>query len=289
MAGGAVSRLTLAGKHAHGLCFVAGTPKTPEATEALLERIGPVRHTHYGGFYDFVPDLAKADTAYTNLALAAHTDTTYFTEPAGLQAFHMLAHTPPPGAAQAGGTLGGQSLLVDGFHAARLLRAESPNDFDVLRSVAIPWHASGNAGVAVAPDRAYPVLEARGGALQRVRWNNDDRGVVPLAADADEWYRAARRWDEVLRRAQSEYWFQLEPGRVLSRPGPSSWRGRAPWPTIADAMPCRPAGQSLTTGASCTAAAPLRGCGASAAATVGRAGPGPRADDGARARADGRE
>ncbi|UNI18753.1 Trimethyllysine dioxygenase [Purpureocillium takamizusanense] len=201
--------------YTYGLCFVAGTPKTPEATNSLLERIGPVRHTHYGGFYDFVPDLAKADTAYTNLALAAHTDTTYFTEPAGLQAFHMLSHTPPPNSTGAEGALGGQSLLVDGFNAAQLLRKESPNDYDVLRSVNIPWHASGNEGVAIAPDRAYPVLEARGEALQRVRWNNDDRGVVPLTVDVDEWYRAARKWNEILRRKQSEFWFQLEPGRVL--------------------------------------------------------------------------
>jgi len=134
----------------------------------------------------------------------------------------MLSHTPPPNGMGAEGSLGGQSLLVDGFHAARLLRKESPNDYDVLRSVDIPWHASGNEGVAIAPDRSYPVLETRGETLQRVRWNNDDRGVVPLAVDVDEWYRAARKWNEILRRKQSEFWFQLEPGRVLSMfyPGP---------------------------------------------------------------------
>ncbi|PNY26487.1 Trimethyllysine dioxygenase [Tolypocladium capitatum] len=200
---------------AYGLCFVANTPKTPEATNELLESIGPVRHTHYGGFYDFVPDLAKADTAYTNLALAAHTDTTYFTEPAGLQAFHMLSHTPPPNRPSAKGTLGGKSLLVDGFYAAHRLRRESPDDFNVLCKTRIPWHASGNEGIAIAPDRAYPVLEARGRMLRRVRWNNDDRGVVPLDVDVDKWYRAARKWDEILKRKQNEYWFQLEPGRVL--------------------------------------------------------------------------
>jgi hypothetical protein len=31
-----------------------------------------------GTFWDFTSDLAKGDTAYTTLALAAHTDTTYF-------------------------------------------------------------------------------------------------------------------------------------------------------------------------------------------------------------------
>ena len=31
-----------------------------------------------GSFWDFTSDLAKGDTAYTTLALGAHTDTTYF-------------------------------------------------------------------------------------------------------------------------------------------------------------------------------------------------------------------
>lgn len=31
-----------------------------------------------GTFWDFTSDLAKGDTAYTTLALGAHTDNTYF-------------------------------------------------------------------------------------------------------------------------------------------------------------------------------------------------------------------
>ncbi|KAL6878913.1 Trimethyllysine dioxygenase [Trichoderma novae-zelandiae] len=198
----------------YGLCFVANSPKTPQDTEKLLESIGPIRNTHYGGFYDFIPDLALADTAYTNLALPAHTDTTYFTEPAGLQSFHLLSHTPPANK-PVSEVLGGQSLLVDGFHAAETLRRESPEDFDILRRVKLPWHASGNQGVAIAPDMAYPVIEVSGDKLHRIRWNNDDRGVVPLDVDVDAWYQAARKWDEILRRKEHEFWFQLEPGRVL--------------------------------------------------------------------------
>lgn len=199
----------------YGFTFVTGTPATPEASEEVLASIGPIRNTHYGGFYDFVPDLALADTAYTNIALAAHTDTTYFTEPAGLQSFHLLSHTPPPNQ-KPEEALGGQSLLVDGFHAAKILQKESPKDYEILCKTRVPWHASGNQGVAIAPDRAYPVIEG-GSEVHRVRWNNDDRGVIPLDVDVEAWYRAARKWNEILRSEQSEYWFQLQPGRLLSR------------------------------------------------------------------------
>ena len=54
--------------------------------------------------------------------------------------------------------------------------------------------------------------------LRKVRWNNDDRAAM-LARDPDEvarWYAAARKWVEILRRSESEYWEQLRPGRPLS-------------------------------------------------------------------------
>ncbi|CAK7243670.1 MAG: Cytochrome B translational activator protein cbs1, mitochondrial, partial [Sporothrix thermara] len=218
-----------------GFAFVEGTPfEDPADTERLLERIAFIRVTHYGGFYDFVPDLAMADTAYTNLPLPAHTDTTYFTDPAGLQAFHLLSHHGPETPAEGSTALGGASLLVDGFYAAQILQKEHPEDYDVLTRVRLPWHASGNQGITLSPDRRYPVLEVldsqdreavgadkAGKRLNRVRWNNDDRGIVPFGGpDADgidpvRWYDAARKWQSILKRPDVEYWTQLQPGKPL--------------------------------------------------------------------------
>lgn len=60
-------------------------------------------------------------------------------------------------------------------------------------------------------------LDEDSGALRRVRWNNDDRGVVPFGEEftPEEWYAAARKWDGILRRKEVEMWIQLTPGRVL--------------------------------------------------------------------------
>ena len=112
-------------------------------------------------------------------------------------------------------------MLVDGFAAAVQLRTEDHKAWAVLTKVGLPWHASGNKGITIAPDKKYPVIEldrdtAR---LHRIRWNNDDRGVVPIGSDGEptpeEWYEAARKWDSILRRKENECWIQLEPGRVL--------------------------------------------------------------------------
>ncbi|KAH0371821.1 Trimethyllysine dioxygenase, partial [Aureobasidium melanogenum] len=193
----------------YGLSFVKDCPIDPEATEKLLEKIGPIRETHYGGFYDFTSNMASKDTAYTSLALEAHTDTTYFTEPAGLQMFHMLSHTDGSG---------GESLLVDGFAAARQLYAEDKEAYRILSTVGIWAHASGNEDVSIQPHVCVPVLfhDPVLGHLVQVRWNNSDRAAIEAPSDMiDKWYEAARKFNAILNDPQNQYWTQLEPGMPL--------------------------------------------------------------------------
>ncbi|KEQ88578.1 Trimethyllysine dioxygenase [Aureobasidium pullulans EXF-150] len=193
----------------HGLSFVKNCPIDPDATRKLLEKIGPIRETHYGGFYDFTSNMASKDTAYTSLALESHTDTTYFSEPAGLQMFHMLSHT---------GGSGGESLLVDGFAAARQLYAEDKEAYKILSTIGIWAHASGNEDVSIQPYVCFPVLshDPIMGHLIQVRWNNSDRAAIEAPSDMiDKWYEAARKFNGILNDAQNQYWTQLEPGMPL--------------------------------------------------------------------------
>ncbi|KAG1740383.1 Trimethyllysine dioxygenase [Suillus occidentalis] len=170
-----------------GFCFVSGVPATPEATEELCERIGFTRETQYGKFWEFTADLSKGDTAYTTMALGAHTDTTYF-------------HTEGSG---------GATLLVDGFYS--YIRTSH----DLLSRVPIPAHAAGEPAALYTPSppAMYPPKE-----LVQVRWNNDDRSVMShLPPDeVEEWYQAIKIWNELLTKPDSEYWVQLSPGTVLT-------------------------------------------------------------------------
>lgn len=191
----------------YGFAYVDGCPATPEATQKLLERIAFIRHTHYGGFWDFTSDLASKDTAYTSIALEAHTDNTYFSDPAGLQMFHLLSHTDGEG---------GASLLVDGFKVAMELKKKDPGAYDTLASVSIHSHASGNDGIKIMPWKGDPVLNHVGNRLAQVRWNNSDRAsILTPIRDAGAWYVAARAWSQLVKSAENEYWEQLKPGRPL--------------------------------------------------------------------------
>ncbi|OJJ05413.1 hypothetical protein ASPVEDRAFT_198502 [Aspergillus versicolor CBS 583.65] len=194
-----------------GFCFVRGTPVNPESTEALLKRIAYIRHTHYGGFWDFTADLTFKDTAYTNEFLGAHTDNTYFTDPARLQLFHLLSHTDGEG---------GANLLVDGFQAASKLNEENRKHALTLQGVTQPYHSSGNEDVCVQPAEHYPVFKVNSlnmSTMYQIRWNNYDRSVKWdwTVEEQEAWYDAAGHFNEIIHRPNLEIWTQLEPGTAL--------------------------------------------------------------------------
>jgi trimethyllysine dioxygenase len=195
-----------------GFSFITGVPPTTGATENLSERIGFIRETQYGKFWDFTSDLAKGDTAYTTLALGAHTDNTYFTDPCGLQLFHLLSHT---------GGSGGATLLVDGFYVASILKELHPEAYSLLSQIPIPAHAAGESSAIYRPSPAsgYPVLrhDQVSGELVQVRWNNADRSVMNHLEpqQVEEWYNAIREWNNGLTSPDSEYWVQLTPGTAV--------------------------------------------------------------------------
>ena len=168
--------------------------------------------------------MARGDTAYSNLALPAHTDNTYFvgvvicvsvflilvrtqTDPCGIQIFHLLEHTD--------GT-GGASLLVDGFYAASILRDLYPEAYSLLSTIPIATHAAGEAGTFYRATHSSLEHDAAGN-LKAVRWNNDDRSTlrgVPYS-DVPRLYEAMRTWNELITSQDSEYWVQLAPGTAV--------------------------------------------------------------------------
>ncbi|KAG8944398.1 hypothetical protein FRC04_001978 [Tulasnella sp. 424] len=209
-----------------GFCFIEGIPPTPEDTEALCRRIAFIRETQYGWFWDFTSDLRHGDTAYTNLALKAHTDNTYFTDPAGLQLFHLLSHTEGKG---------GQTLLVDGFYVASILKELNPEAYDVLTRVRVPAHAAGDEKWIYKPgptSAGYPLLTVDPRTKELVqgrKWKNGERigfgGAVFVREVRDKSsdtvlssgnrYEALRAWNKCLTSHDSEYWVQLSPGTAV--------------------------------------------------------------------------
>ncbi|KAK5071322.1 hypothetical protein LTS08_000040 [Lithohypha guttulata] len=205
-----------------GFSFVPNTPATPEATEKLLQRIAFIRPTQYGAFWDFTSEVKPVDTAYTNLELPLHTDTTYFNDPAGLQLFHCL---------QVATEGGGQSTFSDTFAAAAQLYKINPDYYNILSSVRIASHASGSsstfgsfmnnashAGGFPVFTHSVPHIRPHPKNLTHVRWNNDDRHSStqwPSHERMIVWYRAAKVWQELLASKEFQWQAQLQPGTPI--------------------------------------------------------------------------
>lgn len=205
-----------------GFSFISNTPSSPEATQQLLERVSFIRPTQYGSFWDVTSQVKPVDTAYTNLSLGLHTDTTYFNDPAGLQLFHCL---------QPATEGGGQSTFSDAFAAAAQLYKINPEYYNILSSVRIASHASGSsdtfgtfmnnashAGGYPVFTHSVPHVKPHPKNLTQVRWNNDDRHSStqwPSHERMIVWYRAARVWQELLASQEFQWEVQLLPGKPI--------------------------------------------------------------------------
>jgi trimethyllysine dioxygenase len=200
----------------YGFALATGTPATAEATEGLVRRVAYVRESIFGGFWEFTADLSKADTAYTNLELLAHTDGTYSHDAPGLQLLHCLYFD---------GT-GGESTMADGFHVAKRLKDEHPEHYETLSTVMVPGQYIGDGSHLMS---ARPVLRHdHTGTLVQVSYNNADR--APFLLPHDEmvaFYAAIRAFEEIANDPAMQWRHVLAPGEAMLFDNWRALHGRA--------------------------------------------------------------
>ena len=203
MAGDAGLERWLATVETYGFCLVEGVPATPADSAALVRRIGYLRATIFGDFWDFTADLAKADTAYTTLELRPHTDGTYALDAPGLQFFHCLEFSGE----------GGESVLVDGFRIADEIRARDPEAHATLSVVEVTGQYIGDGAHLMA---TRPVFRHEHGRLVQVTFNNYDRAPFRLPdAEMHAFYRALGAFERLANDPRLQWVHPLRPGEVL--------------------------------------------------------------------------
>ncbi|KAF7636592.1 TauD domain-containing protein [Meloidogyne graminicola] len=195
------------------------------ATQKLCEKIAPIHSTFFGDFWHFGTDnqqLGMAtfdDTAYGNEEIGPHSDGTYFDQPPGIQVFHCLKPS----------LKGGQTLLIDGFSAAEILKFQSIEHFHVLANFALEHHY-------VDKDKLHarcvrePVIKLfpRVEKVAQIRYNPYDRAPMKtlLRSEDDEnnskaleetvlFYEAYQRFARIINEPGQKVQIMLKPRNVL--------------------------------------------------------------------------
>ncbi len=185
----------------YGFAIVKGVPTRVGAVVELAERIAFVQETHFGREFQVISKPDPENLAYTAHKLTSHTDVVNRRALPGLQFLHCIEFAAD----------GGESILVDGFEAARRLRGQSPEMHELLATVAVPYrfvsrdHDIGNHATVISVDGDGRHTEVRFHGALLAALDIDPELVEP-------WYGAWQAFGRILRSPGLEYVFKMAPG-----------------------------------------------------------------------------
>ncbi|MET1028286.1 MAG: TauD/TfdA family dioxygenase [Dongiaceae bacterium] len=191
--------------HIHGIALLSGLPSEPEVIFDIPAKIGPIRETNFGRAFDVKTDGPVTSNAFTALALPVHTDLCTREYLPGLQFLHCLRNDAN----------GGESILVDGFKIAEVLRQESPDLYETLSSQPVIF-----ANKARDTDYRFaaPMLaHDRNGDLMEVRLSPWLRAPLTTPFEVtDKLYRGLRRFLRLCEDPAYRLVYRLQPGDMLA-------------------------------------------------------------------------
>jgi len=187
-----------------GFVLLRDVPAEPGTVLEVAASFGFVRETNYGRLFDVRVEPRPGNLAYTSRRILPHTDNPYRDPAPTVQLLHCLC------AADAGGETG----LVDGFAAARELRATDRESFEIIAGTPVPF---GYRDQRTELRTSQPLIQlSPRGRVRGVRFNN--RSSLPLRqpyAQVTAFYTAYRRWAELLARPERQLNLRLWPGDCL--------------------------------------------------------------------------
>ncbi len=211
-----VAELAWLERHAAlGFGLLRNVPREPGMVAQVGDRLGFVRTTNYGRLFDVISVPNPTNLAYTAVGLGVHSDNPYRHPSPGVQLLHCLVSEAP----------GGDTLLVDGFNAAELLRQEDPAAFDLLTRVPMTFRYSDASTDLVARQRL--ISTDHDGTVRAVHFNNRSADWLDAAPElAQSWYAAYMAFGRILKRPELELVFRLEPGDCVVMQNDRTLHGR---------------------------------------------------------------
>ncbi|WP_092022404.1 2-trimethylaminoethylphosphonate dioxygenase [Marinobacter zhejiangensis] len=188
----------------HGFALLSGVPCDEGQILEVIRTFGFCRETNYGPLFDVRTVVDPNNLAFSNLGLGCHADNPYRDPVPTVQLLHCLASS----------TEGGDSILVDGFKAASILRQEAPEHFEQLCRQYLNYRFS---DATTELRSRVPMIEVDDrGYVTKVRYNNRSIDTVRLAPESvAAFYQAYRHYAGILERPELKLTFKLRPGDLV--------------------------------------------------------------------------
>ena len=188
----------------YGFAVLTDTPCSQDSVAHVVNKIGYVRETIFGGLWEFEANEDMADSAFTPKELRPHTDGTYSHDAPGLQMLLCMEYD----------ATGGCSIMVDGLRIADEIRRLDPALYQAMTRIGVTGLYKGD-GVELRARRPIFRLGADGEVAQ-VTFNNYDRDTVRLPAeDMKALYEAIRTFDGMANAPDFQWRYTLSPGEML--------------------------------------------------------------------------
>jgi len=187
-----------------GFVVLENVPTKEGQVLKVISELGYTRETNYGALFEVRTEVNPNNLAYTNMGLGSHTDNPYRDPVPTVQLLHCLESS----------TEGGDSVLVDGFKAAAVLRQESKEDFDILTRTWINFRFS---DTKTDLRSRVPMIELNdNNEIVKVRYNNRSIDTINLPIDKiRHFYKAYRHWSEIIERDDLKITFKLSEGDLM--------------------------------------------------------------------------
>jgi gamma-butyrobetaine dioxygenase len=188
----------------YGFALLCNVPAAEEKVFDVVKLFGFVRETNYGRLFNVRAEEMPSNLAYTPVPLSVHTDNPYRDPCPTLQLLHCLIQADE----------GGETALVDGFHAALRLREVNPAAFELLTGNEILFSYQGEG--AIVETRCPIITLDTKGAPKRIRINN--RSLTPLILPYDRvmpFYEALFLFRSILEDETLHFRYHLEAGDLV--------------------------------------------------------------------------
>ena len=188
----------------NGYCVMQNSPTERDTLKVLARRFGYLRETNFGEIFNVETKPNPSDIAYTDAALASHTDNPYRNPVPGIQFLHCLRNE----------VNGGLSTLVDGMAIVERLLEESPEQVKILEDVTVRFRYEGPSAIL---EHHGPLIERdHRGIIRHIRLSSRLDYVPALDSETlSLFYAGRRRLHEMSNSSDFQISFPFKPGTLL--------------------------------------------------------------------------